>query len=397
MTRAVKARALQEQILDGDQKNSWWVTPPPTRSCRISATWRAPGDARRYRRSPITPCARIAFDQALGRHARSESLPSMRRRRDAWRGRPCLPANLPQGAPPMRRHSRLPEVHGLVRRAAIVAVLPLPRVVRWLSQSPLAVLAQGATHRPDPSGRDHRRCGPIRRRKFPPVRLANSGGFGGPCACGRLYLTVRMPSPWHSRIISISRSRAITRWFRHGTLERAEAGGALPGVPAEQRIAGGSVAVGQGVAGSQAAAGVSITGASANKAQSGNAAISQVGPVTQNLDPSIQETTTFSHTSIPQPNAVQSITPVLVSGTRVYSGAYTQGFLTGGAVSVNYSEHYLSENAPTESVESFRGSQSLHVRSTESAARLWHRRERANHHSGQDRTAVRRISTSRRA
>ena len=179
------------------------------------------------------------------------------------------------------------------------------------------------------------------------MRLANSARLREVVRGGALYLTAQdaVALALENNIdIEVARyNPLVADW----NVERAEAGGALPGVPSSASQAG-SVAVGQGVAGSQAAAGVSVTGASANKAQSGNAAISQVGPVTQNLDPSIQETTTFSHTSIPQPNAVQSITPVLVSGTRVYSGAYTQGFLTGGAVSVNYSEHYLSENAPTD-------------------------------------------------
>ena len=121
----------------------------------------------------------------------------------------------------------------------------------------------------------------------------------------------------------------------------------MPGVPSGAAQAG-SVASGQGVAGSQAAAGVSSSGGGTSGGRSTNATISQVGPVTQNLDPTLQETTTFTHTSTPEFNITQSITPVLVSGSRVYTGSLQQGLLSGGSVSVTYSDHYLKENAATD-------------------------------------------------
>jgi outer membrane protein TolC len=130
-------------------------------------------------------------------------------------------------------------------------------------------------------------------------------------------------------------------------LERSQAGGALPGVPGGASQAG-SVANGQGVAGSQAAAGVGISGLNGGGGGSTNASVSQVGPITQVLDPLIQETTTFSHITTPEPDVVQSITPSLVSDSRVHSLSIQQGLLTGGAVSVSYSDHYLNENSPTD-------------------------------------------------
>ena len=68
-----------------------------------------------------------------------------------------------------------------------------------------------------------------------------------------------------------------------------ETGGALPGVPSGASQAS-SVASGQGVLGSQAAAGVSSGNNSTSRGTS-NATVAQVGPVTANLDPSIQEST----------------------------------------------------------------------------------------------------------
>ena len=87
-------------------------------------------------------------------------------------------------------------------------------------------------------------------------------------------------------------------------------------------------------------------GSSANK--NSNATISQIGPVTQNLDPIVQETTTFSHTSTPQPDPLQSQVLSLVQNTRGYTTSFQQGLLSGGIASVSYSEHYLNENAPTD-------------------------------------------------
>ncbi len=109
-----------------------------------------------------------------------------------------------------------------------------------------------------------------------------------------------------------------------------------------------SIANGQGVLGSQAAAGIRINGAAGSAVSTANATVAQIGPVTANLDPSLQEATSFSHKTIPQPDVVQSITPVLIQGQRVYSGSYQQGFLTGGGINVTYNEHYLNENSPSD-------------------------------------------------
>jgi outer membrane protein TolC len=129
-------------------------------------------------------------------------------------------------------------------------------------------------------------------------------------------------------------------------LTRAQAGGALPGVPSGAAQTG-AVAAGQGVAGSQAAAGVTAGGPPTGGGGT-NATISQIGPIAQTLDPSIQESNTFSHITNPQFNTVQSVSPILVSITRAYSGTYQQGFLIGGNVTGSYTDHYLRENAPTD-------------------------------------------------
>ena len=71
--------------------------------------------------------------------------------------------------------------------------------------------------------------------------------------------------------------------------------------------------------------------------------------MTQTLDPSIQEATTFSHKTAPQPNVVQSITPVLISNTtRLHRHRINRAFSAAAAPRLSYSDHYLNENAPTD-------------------------------------------------
>jgi outer membrane protein len=188
---------------------------------------------------------------------------------------------------------------------------------------------------------------PYKAPEVPPIRLANSGRLRDLVRAGTLYLTVQDAIALtleNNLDIEVARYNPILAEWR---LERAKAGGALPGVPNSASQAN-SVASGQGVAGSQAAAGVTAGGGNASANTVGNATVSQVGPVTQNLDPSVQESTIFGHRTTPQPNIVQSLTPALISNTRVYNATLQQGFLTGGSVSVNYNNHYLNENSPTD-------------------------------------------------
>lgn len=187
---------------------------------------------------------------------------------------------------------------------------------------------------------------PYSPRIIPPARMGDSTKLADHLRDGAIYLTAQ-------DAIAIALDNSIDMEVsRYGPLmaqwqlERAKSGGPLPGVPSGASQAA-SVASGQGVAGSQAAAGVSTT-TTQGTSRSANATISQVGPVVQTLDPSFAMATTFTHTSSPQYNATQSGTTNLVDGSRAYTGTYAQGFLTGGNVSVNYSDHFLFENAATD-------------------------------------------------
>jgi outer membrane protein len=180
----------------------------------------------------------------------------------------------------------------------------------------------------------------------PPIRLSDSGRLQGLIRAGVLYLSVE------DAIVLALENNIDLEIARYGpiladwNLERAEAGGALPGVPSGAAQAG-AVAAGQGVSGSQQSAGVTAGGPPPT-GTSTNATISQIGPIAQTLDPIVQETTTFSHISSPQFNTTQSGNPLLILNTHAYTGSYQEGFLFGGNVTASYSDHYLKENAATD-------------------------------------------------
>lgn len=181
---------------------------------------------------------------------------------------------------------------------------------------------------------------------IPPIALTNSSRIAALVRAGKLYLTVQdaVALALENNIdVEVSRYTPILDAWN---LERAEAGGALPGVPSGSSQVG-SVARGQGVKGSQAAAGVSGVNGSGSTTNTANATITQIGPVTQNLDPVLQDSNVFSHTSSPQANIQQSQVVNLIDKTRNYSASLQQGFIYGGQVSLTYTESYLNENSPT--------------------------------------------------
>jgi outer membrane protein len=182
---------------------------------------------------------------------------------------------------------------------------------------------------------------------IPPIRLANSGRLGNLVRAGMLYLTVQDAIALaleNNMDIEVARYNPILADWQ---LERSQAGGALPGVPSSASQAG-NVANGQGIAGSQAAAGVSTGANGGNGPSATNATIAQIGPISQTLDPTIQENTVLSHQTAPQANDTQTVLPVLISNTKNSSFSYQQGFLIGGNVTVSYRDSYLNEDAPTD-------------------------------------------------
>ena len=171
---------------------------------------------------------------------------------------------------------------------------------------------------------------------------------------GKLYLTVQDAL---ALAIENNLNLEVDRYgplLAQSALERARAGGPLRGVPsASAQVA--SVDSGVGVNGSVQSAGLSGGGGGSNSGSAGGAVIQQVGVVTPNLDPVLQNSTTFEHLSQPQPYFLVSQTAALIQSVHVYNTTLQEGLLTGGYVQVRDYEEYLKENAPSDSLEPARG------------------------------------------
>ncbi|MCC6364804.1 MAG: TolC family protein [Bryobacterales bacterium] len=180
----------------------------------------------------------------------------------------------------------------------------------------------------------------------PPIRLQNSQRLYQLIRAGKLYLTAQDAIALaieNNLDLEVSRYGPLNAEWQ---LNRAEAGGPLRGVVSGSSQIG-QVASGQGVAGSQASAGLGGSGGGGGGGGTGGAAVSQIGPVTANLDPVIQNTTLFSHVTSPQVNTRQSQTTSLVSTSHIYNTSVQQGLLTGGFAQISFRESYLKENTPT--------------------------------------------------
>src|SRR5580700_6985146 len=180
----------------------------------------------------------------------------------------------------------------------------------------------------------------------PPVNLRNSDHLHTLIRAGHLYLTVQ------DAIAVAIENNLDLEVDRYGplsadwSLQRAEAGGPLRGVTNGSTLVNQATS-GQGVAGSQAAAGLSTSNTSTGGGN-GGAIISQIGPVTQTLDPALQNATVFSHITTPEPITIQSGTAALVDTHHVINNLVQQGLLSGGYVQVSANESYLQENAATD-------------------------------------------------
>ena len=181
---------------------------------------------------------------------------------------------------------------------------------------------------------------------LPPPKLKNSDRVYNLIRGGKLYLTVQ-----DALAIAIENNLDLesdrygpvsAEWY----LERARAGGPLRGVTAGNSIANQATS-GQGLAGSQVAAGLASNGGG-NGGGGTNAVISQIGPITQNLDPVIQSTMGFFHATSPQPNLVQSQIEAVIGTRHVFNNLFQQGLLSGGYVQVAANESYLNENTPSD-------------------------------------------------
>ena len=189
---------------------------------------------------------------------------------------------------------------------------------------------------------------------IPEIRVRNSNRLHSLIRAGILYLSVQDAV---ALAIENNLNLEVDRYgplLAQSAFERDKAGGPIRGVPsASQQVA--SVDQGVGVAGSAVSAGLANGNGGGTVGGSGNASIQQVGAITPNLDPILQNTTTFAHLSYPQDNTLLSRTNALIESVRTYSTVMQLGLVSGGVVQFQNYEQYLDENAPTDSLNPARG------------------------------------------
>ena len=194
---------------------------------------------------------------------------------------------------------------------------------------------------------------PIRSYVAPTVsasRLGNSGRLHEMLRAGKLYLTVQDAL---ALAIENNLNLEVDRYgllLAQSALERSKAGGPVRGVPSASAQVS-SVDSGLGVSGSQQSAGLSGGSGNSNGVSAGGAVIQQVGAITPNLDPVLQNTTTFEHLTYPQSNPIASQTASLIQSIHAYNTVLQEGLLSGGYIQYRDYEQYLKENVPTDSLE----------------------------------------------
>ena len=181
----------------------------------------------------------------------------------------------------------------------------------------------------------------------PPSQPGNSARLRELMRAGRLYLTVQDAL---ALAIENNLDLEVDRYgplLAQAALERAKAGGPVRGVPSASAQVS-SVNAGVGVNGSVQSAGLSSGGGNNTTSRAGAATIEQVGAITPNLDPVLQNTTTFAHLTQPQANTVVSQTNALIQSVHTYTTLFQQGLISGGLFQYEDYEQYLKENAPTD-------------------------------------------------
>lgn len=187
---------------------------------------------------------------------------------------------------------------------------------------------------------------PYKGAKLSPERPNNSGRMSGLMRAGTLYLTVQ-----DALALAIENNLDL-EIDRYGPLaadwelQHSRAGGPLRGVTSGNTAVN-QVTSGQGVAGATQAAGLS-TGGGGGSTTGTNTVISQVGPITPNLDAVLQNTTVFSHTTTLFPDTIVSQAPSLIDTHNQVNSFVQQGLITGGFVQATVNYSYLKENSPAD-------------------------------------------------
>jgi outer membrane protein len=178
---------------------------------------------------------------------------------------------------------------------------------------------------------------------FPPIIMTNSQRLHSLIRAGKLYLTLQ------DAIALAVENNLDLQVDRYGlldaewTLKRQEGGGPLRGTTGGSSLVNQAVS-GQGVNGAVSSAGLS-SGNGGGGGGNNSGTVSQIGPVTPNLDMYFQNSTFWIHRTTPEPYTFAG-TDELVQSNHVYNSLVQQGLLTGGIAQVAFNESYLKENSP---------------------------------------------------
>ena len=187
---------------------------------------------------------------------------------------------------------------------------------------------------------------PYRPAAVPGSRTINSDRLHTLIRAGHLYVTLP------DAIALAIENNLDLEIDRYGPLaaewavERAQAGGALRGVPAGNTFVN-QVTAGQCINGAIQSAGLS-TGGGGGGGGNTNTQISQIGPITPNLDPTFQNSSAWTHSTTPQVNPLLSQVPALVDATHRINSFVQQGFMSGGFAQLSVNESYCRENSPND-------------------------------------------------
>jgi outer membrane protein TolC len=185
---------------------------------------------------------------------------------------------------------------------------------------------------------------PFKTPTIPPVQLTNSDRLSRLIRGNRLYLTLQ------DAIALAIENNLDLQIDRYGPLgaewevERQQAGGPLKGVTGGSTFVN-QVTSGQGIAGAEQSAGL-LTGGGGGGGGNANSSIQQYTAIVPNLDTVFQNTSAWSHSTSPQPNATVSQTPELVTSQHLFGSFVQQGLLSGGYVQISQNESYLNQNSP---------------------------------------------------
>jgi outer membrane protein len=189
---------------------------------------------------------------------------------------------------------------------------------------------------------------PYQRPTVGPGVLTNSDRLRSLIRGGILYLTLQDAIALaieNNLDLQVDRYGPLTAEW---ALERSKAGGPLKGVTSGNSVVN-SVTSGQGAAGALAAGGLT-TNTGNGGGNTSNGQITQVGPITPNLDPVFQNSSVWSHQTTPESNIYYYGTSALVDIAHRFNSSVQQGLITGGYVVVSANESYLNENSPYNSL-----------------------------------------------